>query len=76
MHDGKGIHIIQSLNDLNGKALGKGHGKALEVIVLDELIQVNAQHFERDAHVASEREAVFDAHNVFGVVAVIVSKSF
>lgn len=59
---------------MNCKALGERHGEALEVVVLDELVQVDAQHFERYAHVAAEREAVFYAHDVLDVVAVVVAQ--
>lgn len=40
MDDGEHMHVVESLEDLNGKALGEGHGEALEVVVLDELVEV------------------------------------
>jgi len=40
MDDGEHVHVVESFEDLDGKALGEGHGEALEVVVLDELVEV------------------------------------
>ena len=40
MDDGEHVHVVESFKDLDGKALGEGHREALEVVVLDELVEV------------------------------------
>ena len=72
MHDRELVHVVQSFKDLDREALGERHREALEIIILDELVQVDTQHLEDDAHMASEREAVLDPHYVLAVVHVAI----
>jgi hypothetical protein len=38
--------VLKGDKDLEGEALGECDGKALEVVVLNELVQVDAQHLK------------------------------
>ena len=76
MDDGEHVHVVESFKDLDGKALGEGHGEALEVVVLDELVEVYWEHFESNADMAPEGEVAFDSHNVLLVFVVLVPQSF
>ena len=46
MHDVVLEQILKGDNKLDGKALGQGYGESLEVVVLDELVQIDTQHFK------------------------------
>ena len=46
----------------------------MKVVVLDKLIQVNGEHFEADAHVVAEGEAVPDGHHVSLLLRVVISQ--
>ena len=74
MHNRKLAHVVECLQDLDGEALGKSHGKALKIIVFDELVQVDAQHLKDYAHMTSERKVVFYSHNVLCVFVVLVAQ--
>ena len=56
MHDGELLHVVEGLEDLDGEAFCERHRKALEVVVLDELVEVHTQHLEADEDVAAEGE--------------------
>ena len=58
---------------MNTKPLGQGHRKTLEIVILDELVEIDGQHLERDEYVASEREVVFYANDILAVLTVLVS---
>ena len=75
VHDRELVHVVQSLQDLDAKPLGQGHREALEVVVLDELVQVDGQHLKRDEHVTPEGEVVFDPDDVLAVLSVMVPQS-
>lgn len=74
MHNRELVHVVKSLQDLKTEAFGQSNREALEIVILDELVQIDAEHFENDEDVTSEDELVFDAHNVLGVVVVAVSQ--
>ena len=48
----------------------------MKIVVFDELIEVNAEHFEADEDVGAESEGIFYSYDVLHVVVVIVTKSF
>lgn len=48
--------------------------EALEVVLLDELVQIDAEQFEGDAHVAAEGERVEHVDDVHGVVLVLLAQ--
>lgn len=76
MHDGEHVHVVECFKDLNGKALGEGHREALEVVILDELVQVYRQHFKPNAHMAPKSKIAFDSHNILLVFMIRVPQSF
>jgi hypothetical protein len=67
-------HVVQGLQDLNTKSLGQGYGKSLEIVVFNELIQIDAQHFKSDANMRPESIVVPNSHNVLAVFMVLISK--
>lgn len=74
MHNGKLVHVVKGLKDLKTEALGEGNGEALEVIILDELVQVDAEHLEHNEHMTSEHKVVLDTNNVLGVIVITISQ--
>lgn len=58
---------------MNTKPLRQGHRKTLEIVILDELVEIDGQHLERDEYMASEREVVFYANDILAVLTVLVS---
>jgi hypothetical protein len=46
----------------------------LEVIVFDELIQIDTEHFKSDANVRPKSKVVPDSHNVLAVFMVLISQ--
>jgi len=72
VHNRELEHVIKGLQYLNGESFGQSHRKSLEIIIFDELVQVNTQHFEADEHVTAEGERVFYPHNIFGILMVLL----
>mmetsp|Transcript_107975 Transcript_107975/g.311999 ORF Transcript_107975/g.311999 Transcript_107975/m.311999 type:complete len:266 (-) Transcript_107975:397-1194(-) len=54
----------QSRKQLDGEAPDQTQGDALEIVVLDELVQVDAQQLECDAQMVPEVEVVHHVHDV------------
>lgn len=48
--------------------------EALELVLLDELVQIDGQQLERDAHVRAEREVVVHVDDVHGIVLVLLAE--
>lgn len=49
--------------ELNGDTADEAEGESLELVVLDELVQVDAEHLKRDAHVVAEVEVIVHRHD-------------
>ena len=75
MDDWKLKHVVECLTDLNGKPSSESHRDSLEIIILDELIQINAKHFKHDTDMTSKSEFLFDSDNILHIVMVIFSES-
>lgn len=48
------MHVVQGLYHLDRKPFSQSHREALEVVVLDKLVQVDAQHLKADKNMTSE----------------------
>lgn len=76
MHDRELVHVLQGLEDLDAESFSQRHRESLKVVVLDELVEINAQHFKTDEYVAAEGEVVLDADDVLRILPVRVSQRF
>lgn len=76
VHDGEGLHVVQCLQDLDGESLRQGHRKALEIVVLNELVQIDTQHFESNTHMTSKSKVFLNSDNIFAVIVVCISECF
>ena len=63
--------VAQADEDLLREAADETQGEALEVIVLDKLVQVEAQKLEADAQVATKVERLAHVHHVGALVLVL-----
>jgi hypothetical protein len=59
---------------LDGESLRQGHRKALEIVVLNELVQIDTQHFESNTHMTSKSKVFLNSDNIFAVIVVCISK--
>lgn len=74
MHNRELVHVVQCLQHLYRKSLGECHRESLKVIVLYKLVQVDTQHLKANEYMASEGEGVLDAHDVLGVLVILVAE--
>jgi hypothetical protein len=65
---------MQRHEQLNREPPDQADRDTLEVVALDELVQVHAQHLERQYQMFTEHELLFDADDIFLVVRVVVAK--
>ena len=63
---------LECLQDLDCEASYQREGHALEVVVLDELVEVDGEEFEGDDQVRAEGAVVQDLDDVVRVVGVLV----
>jgi len=66
------LHVGEADQDLDGEPPDQILGHPLEVVVLNELIQIYAQHLKRYTQVVPPGEVVPDFHHVFIVLTVIL----
>ena len=64
--------VFQTLQDLNGKSADQTQTYSLEVVVFDELIQVDAEEFKRDAKMLSENHIILHADDVMRIFRVVL----
>ena len=76
MDDWKLEHVVQGLQDLNWESFGQSDWEALEIIVFNELVQIDAEHFESDTHMTSESKVFSYPYNIFCVLMILVTESF
>ena len=48
----------------------------MKIVVFDELIEINAEHFEADKNMRAECERILYSYDVFDIVVIVVSKGF
>ena len=64
-------HVGETDQDLDGEASDQVLGDALEVVVFDEFVEVDGEHFEGDAEMVSPEEVFAHFDDVFVVVGVV-----
>ena len=64
--------ILQGLQDLNSKPSDQALWYSLEVVVLDEFIEIDAQALKGDDQVFPEEEVVFDSNDVILIIFVVM----
>lgn len=74
MHDGELKHIVESFENLDGEPFGQCHWEPLEIIVLNELVQVDAKHLKAYEYMTSECERVFYPYDVLRILVILVPK--
>lgn len=68
--------ILQGLQDLNSKPPDQALWNSLEVVVLDEFIEIDAQALKGDGQVLPEEEVVFDSNDVILIIFVVMIQIF
>ena len=71
MNDFLIFKILESVEQLDGKATDKTKREAIKVVQFEELVQIQAHQLEANAEVLSKDDEVFhvdDVHRVIGVV--------
>ena len=59
---------------MNSKASYQAYRHPLEVVILNELVQVDAEQLKRDAQMSSEHEVILHSNDVVVIIRVIVSQ--
>uniref|UniRef100_A0A182MWT8 Uncharacterized protein n=1 Tax=Anopheles culicifacies TaxID=139723 RepID=A0A182MWT8_9DIPT len=65
------VQRVQALEQRVGELAHKLHAKPLELVLLDQLVQVDVQQLERDAHVVAKHETVVHVDDVHRVVPIL-----
>ena len=68
------MHVVQRLAYLDCEPLGQSYREALEIVILDKLIQVNTKYFENDAYMAPKSEFLFYSYNILWIFMIIIPK--
>lgn len=68
------FHVVQGDEQLDREAANQADRDALEVVALDELVEVHAQHLEGEDEVLAEDELLLDANYVLLVLWVVVAQ--
>lgn len=66
------VQSIQALQDGVGELANQRQAEALELVLLDELVEVHAEQLERHADVVAEGEVLQHVDDVHGVVLVLL----
>jgi hypothetical protein len=74
MYDVVLFHVVERDEQLDREAANQAYGNALEIITLDELVEVHAQHLEDEDQVLAERELLLYANDVLLVLWVVVAE--
>jgi hypothetical protein len=66
--------VLEGYKDLDRESLSECDREALEIIIFDELIKVDAKHLERYENMISESETVPNGHNIPLLLRIIISQ--
>lgn len=69
--DAVAVQELETLEDRVRELAHEQQREALELVLLDQLVQVHREQLERDAHVRAEREVLEQVHHVVRAVAVL-----
>jgi len=72
MYDFVSVQEVETLQQRVGEFSHQLKREALELVLLDELVEVDAEQLEGDAHVAPEHEVVVHVDQVEGIVFVLL----
>ena len=76
MHDVVLTHVVEWDQDLDGKPLDQTQWKALEVIHLDEVVEVDTEQFKCQNQMFPENKMVKPFHNILLIFWIISIQSF
>ena len=76
MNDVVLFHVVKAYEKLDGEPADQTRRHALEVVTLDELVQIHAQHFESKYQVFAKDELLLDSNYIFLVVGVVLAELF
>ena len=74
MDDLVAVEQVEALQQRVGELADELEAESLELVLLDELVQVNAEELEGDAGVVAEREVVEQVDDVVSVVLVLLAQ--
>jgi len=69
-------HVVQRDQNLDSEPFDETQRKALEVVHLDEVVEVDAEQFKCQAEMLSTNEMVKPFHNIFLIFWVVSIQSF
>ena len=69
-------HVVQRDQNLDSEPFDETQRKALEVVHLDEVVEVDAEQFKSQAEMLSTNEMVKPFHNIFLIFWVVSIQSF
>ena len=70
------LHVVERHEELDCESSHQAHTHSLEVVRLNELVQVHAQHFKAEDQMLAENQFFFYANDVLLIVRIVVSKLF
>ena len=74
MDDLVAVEQVEALQQRVGELADELEAESLELVLLDELVQVDAEELEGDAGVVAEREVVEQVDDVVSVVLVLLAQ--
>ena len=63
---------LEGLENLNCKSSDQGQRHALEVVILNELIQIDREELKRDDQMVTEHAVVLDLDNVILIIWIVL----